>query len=53
MRPSGRDPGALRAVSLQPGAARHAEGSCLIRMGVTEVLCYGTAVIVEEAPDPA
>ena len=21
--------------------------------GVTEVLCYGTAVIVEEAPDPA
>jgi ribonuclease PH len=39
MRPSGRDPAALRPVSLTPGAARHAEGSCLIRMGVTEVLC--------------
>jgi ribonuclease PH len=39
MRPSGRDPSALRPVSLQPGFARHAEGSCLIRMGVTEVLC--------------
>jgi ribonuclease PH len=39
MRPSGRDPAALRQVSLQPGFARHAEGSCLIRMGVTEVLC--------------
>jgi ribonuclease PH len=39
MRPSGRDPAALRPVSLQPGFARHAEGSCLIRMGVTEVLC--------------
>ena len=39
MRPSGRDPAALRPGSLQPGSARHAEGSCLIRMGVTEVLC--------------
>jgi ribonuclease PH len=24
---------------LEPGIARHAEGSCLIRMGLTEVLC--------------
>ncbi|ONG49985.1 ribonuclease PH [Pseudoroseomonas deserti] len=39
MRPSGRAADALRSVTLQPGAARHAEGSCLIRMGVTEVLC--------------
>jgi ribonuclease PH len=39
MRPSGRDPAALRTVSLEPGFARHAEGSCLIRMGQTEVLC--------------
>ncbi len=39
MRPSGRTPDALRSVSLQPGFARHAEGSCLIRMGNTEVLC--------------
>jgi ribonuclease PH len=39
MRPSGRAPDALRPVSLTPGFARHAEGSCLIRMGDTEVLC--------------
>ncbi len=39
MRPSGRTPDALRPISLTPGYARHAEGSCLIRMGNTEVLC--------------
>ena len=39
MRPSGRAPDALRPVSFTPGFARHAEGSCLIRMGQTEVLC--------------
>ena len=39
MRPSGRAPDALRDVSLTLGFARHAEGSCLIRMGGTEVLC--------------
>ena len=39
MRPSGRAPEALRDVSFTPGFARHAEGSCLIRMGGTEVLC--------------
>ncbi len=39
MRPSGRAPDALRAVSLVTGFARHAEGSCLIRIGNTEVLC--------------
>jgi len=39
MRPSGRAADALRLVSLEPGFARHAEGSCLIRMGGTEVLC--------------
>jgi ribonuclease PH len=39
MRPSGRVPDALRPVSLTTGFARHAEGSCLIRMGNTEVLC--------------
>jgi ribonuclease PH len=38
-RPSGRQADALRTVHLEPGAARHAEGSCLIRMGHTEVLC--------------
>ena len=39
MRPSGRAANALRDVTLIPGFARHAEGSCLIRMGGTEVLC--------------
>ena len=38
-RPSGRAPDQLRALKLEPGFARHAEGSCLVRMGVTEVLC--------------
>jgi ribonuclease PH len=38
-RPSGRAPDALRTVLIEPGAARHAEGSCRIRMGLTEVLC--------------
>jgi len=39
MRPSGRTADMLRDVSLTTGFARHAEGSCLIRMGRTEVLC--------------
>jgi ribonuclease PH len=39
MRPSGRAANELRPLSLTPGFARHAEGSCLIRMGNTEVLC--------------
>ena len=36
---SGRARDALRTVSIEPGFARHAEGSVLIRMGGTEVLC--------------
>ncbi len=39
MRPSGRAADALRDVSFTIGFAHHAEGSCLIRMGGTEVLC--------------
>ena len=39
MRPSGRDPAAMRPISFTTGFARHAEGSCLIRVGETEVLC--------------
>src|SRR4051795_388108 len=38
-RPSGRAPDLLRTVSLEPGFSRHAEGSCLVRVGNTEVLC--------------
>src|SRR5256885_1797371 len=43
MRPAGRAPDALRPVSLTTGFARHAEGSCLIRMGGTEVLSAASA----------
>ncbi|MEO0398015.1 MAG: ribonuclease PH [Pseudomonadota bacterium] len=39
MRPSGRSFNELRAVSLEPGYASHAEGSCLVKFGGTHVLC--------------
>jgi len=42
MRPSGRAADLLRPVSITTGFARHAEGSCLIRMGGTEVLCVAS-----------
>ncbi|MBE9605035.1 ribonuclease PH [Acetobacteraceae bacterium H6797] len=48
MRPSGRAADQLRAVSIELGLARHAEGSCLIRMGGTEVLC--TASVEAKVP---
>jgi ribonuclease PH len=48
MRPSGRAPDALRAVSLEPGYAKYAEGSCLVRFGDTHVLC--TASVDEKVP---
>jgi ribonuclease PH len=43
MRASGRAADALREVSIDIGFARHAEGSCLIRVGQTEVLCAASA----------
>src|SRR6195952_3426523 len=39
MRPSGRALDEIRTVSIEPGFSHHAEGSVLIRMGRTEVLC--------------
>lgn len=42
MRPSGREPDEMRAVSLEPGFNKHAEGSCLARFGDTHVLCAAT-----------
>ena len=48
MRPSGRAPDQLRDVSLTPGYARHAEGSCLVTFGDTHVLC--TASVEEKVP---
>src|ERR1700748_3809912 len=48
MRHSNRAPDTLRAVSLTPGFARHAEGSCLVKFGDTHVLV--TASLEEKAP---
>ena len=42
MRPSGRAADMLREVSFSTGFSHHAEGSCLIRMGRTEVLCMAS-----------
>ncbi len=47
-RPSGRRPDELRAVRLEPGFAKHAEGSCLVRFGDTHVLC--TASLEDRVP---
>ncbi|HYG55785.1 MAG TPA: ribonuclease PH [Burkholderiales bacterium] len=48
MRPSGRKPDELRAVRLQRGFTRHAEGSVLVEFGDTRVLC--TASVEEKVP---
>lgn len=39
MRPSGRKIDEMRPVSIETGVTKHAEGSCLIKMGDTHVLC--------------
>ncbi len=48
MRPSKRQPDEMRAVTLERGVARHAEGSCRVRFGDTEVFC--TASLEERVP---
>jgi ribonuclease PH len=48
MRPSGRAPHAMRAVSLETGFSKYAEGSCLAKFGDTHVLC--TATVEERVP---
>lgn len=48
MRPSGRAHNALRTVTLSRHFTRHAEGSVLISMGDTQVLC--TASVEESVP---
>jgi len=42
VRPSGRRPDEMRAVSFTLGIQKWAEGSCRIRVGDTEVLCAAT-----------
>ena len=48
MRPSGRAADQLRTVLLEPGFAKHAEGSCMARFGDTHVLC--TATVEDRIP---
>ena len=48
MRPSGRAPDEMRAITIETGFTKHAEGSCLISFGDTRVLC--TASVEERIP---
>ena len=48
MRPSGRKLDEMRPISIEVDVMRHAEGSCLIRVGETHVLC--SATIEDKAP---
>lgn len=48
MRPSGRAPDEMRAITIETGYTKHAEGSCLISFGDTRVLC--TASVEERIP---
>lgn len=48
MRPSGRELNEMRDLSIEANVNRHAEGSCMIRMGNTHVLC--TATVEERVP---
>ncbi len=48
MRPSGRDLSEMRPVSIETGITKHAEGSCMIRIGDTHVLC--TASLEDRVP---
>ncbi|MBA3812195.1 MAG: ribonuclease PH, partial [Caulobacteraceae bacterium] len=49
MRPSRREAGALRAVTLETAVNRYAEGSCLVSFGHTRVL---TTASLEEGVPP-
>lgn len=49
MRPSGRNLHEMRPISIETGIVKHAEGSCLIKIGDTHVLCTAS---VEDKPPP-
>jgi ribonuclease PH len=49
MRPSGRKLDEMRSISIETGVLKHAEGSCLIKVGDTHVLCTAS---VEDKPPP-
>jgi len=48
MRPSGRAPDEMRAITIETGFTKHAEGSCLVSFGDTRVLC--TASVERNVP---
>jgi ribonuclease PH len=48
MRPSGRAPDEMRALSFEPHYTKHAEGSVLVSFGHTKVIC--TASVEERLP---
>ncbi len=48
MRPSGRQPGELRAIQITRNFTKHAEGSVLVSFGDTQVIC--TASVEERVP---
>jgi len=48
MRPSGRQVDEMRQISFEGGFSRHAEGSCLVKIGHTHVLC--TATVEDRVP---
>ena len=49
MRPSGRKLDEMRGISIETNVTKHAEGSCLIKVGDTHVLCTAS---VEDKPPP-
>jgi ribonuclease PH len=48
MRPSGRTLNQIRPISIEINNSKHAEGSCLIKCGETQVIC--TASVEENVP---
>jgi ribonuclease PH len=48
MRPSGRNLREMRPITIETGVMKHAEGSCLVRVGNTHVLC--SATVEDKAP---
>lgn len=48
MRPSGRAPDQMRAITIEPAFTKHAEGCCLVSFGDTRVLV--TASVEEKVP---
>ena len=48
MRPSGRKLYELRSITIETNITKHAEGSCLIKIGDTHVLC--TATVEDRVP---